>query len=100
MVLSRAHTPLSLSGTEPGNCPLLLDNVFIRREAEPAEVRVGKGGVLDLQHVTVLGCHVVAADGKVTMEDVVIGLAPERNGLWGAARGAKAGDLLKALTPK
>lgn len=100
VVLSHAHTPLSLSGTEPGTCSLLLDNVFIRREAEPAEARIGKGGALDLQHVTLLGCHLVAADGKVAMEDTVIGLGPEKNGLWGAARGAKAGELLKALTPK
>ena len=71
-----------------------------RREVAPAEARVGKGSLLDLQHVTLLGCHLVAADGKVTMEDTVIGLAPEKNGLWGAARGAKAGDLLKELTPK
>ncbi|MEP6670021.1 MAG: hypothetical protein ABJF10_12755 [Chthoniobacter sp.] len=99
IVLSHAHTPLSLSGTDPGTCSLLLDNVFIRREAEPAEARVSKGGALDLQHVTLLGCHLVAADGKVTMDDTVIGLAPEKNGLWGAARGAKAPALLKELTP-
>ncbi|MDR3404719.1 MAG: hypothetical protein P4L99_19605 [Chthoniobacter sp.] len=99
VVLSHAHTPLSLSGTEPGTCTLLLDNVFIRREAEPAEARVSKGGALDLQHVTLLGCHLVAADGKVTMDDTVIGLAPEKSGVWGAARGAKASALLKELTP-
>lgn len=100
VVLSYAHTPVSVSGTEPGTCSLLLDNVFIRREVAPAEVRIGKGGVLDLQHATILACHLVAADGKVTMEDTVLGLAPEKNGLWGAARGAKAGELLKTLTPK
>ena len=33
------------------------------------------------------------------MHDTVIGLAPEKNGVWGATRGAKASDLLKQLTP-
>jgi hypothetical protein len=102
VVLSHAHTVISIAEQTPGKgvCSLALDNVFIRREVAPAEARIGKGSALDLQHVTMLGCHLVAADGKVTMEDTVIGLAPEKNGLWGAARGAKAGELLKALTPK
>jgi hypothetical protein len=47
-----------------------------------------------------LGCHLLAADGEITMLDTVIGLAPEKNGVWGAARGAKASELLKELTPK
>jgi hypothetical protein len=60
---------------------------------------VGKGSSLDLQHVTMLGCHLLAADGEITMHDTVLGLAPDKNGVWPAARGAKASALLKELTP-
>jgi hypothetical protein len=101
VVLSTARTALSLSGdaTSGAKCTLLLDNVFIRRETAPTEARVSKGGVLDLQHVTLLGCHLLAADGEVTLHDTVFGLAPDKNGVWPAARGAKASVLLKELTP-
>jgi len=102
VVLSSAHTVASLSGVEgnpTGTCTLKLDNVFIRRETAPAEARIGKGGVLDAQHVTLLGCHLLAADGEVILHDTIFGLAPDKNGLWPAARGAKAAALLKELTP-
>jgi len=103
VVLSHAHTVMSVSEQFPGQgvCSLALDNVFIRRDAAPAEARIGKGGALDLQHVTMLGFHLLAVDdGKISAQDTVFGLAPEKNGLWGAARGAKAGELLKELTPR
>jgi hypothetical protein len=101
VVLSHAHTVASVSGGEPGagKLSLTLDNVFIRRDAVPAEARVGKDASLDLQHVTMLGFHLLAADGEITAHDTVIGLAPEKNGIWGAARGARAAELLKELTP-
>lgn len=101
VVLSNAHTVISVAEQTPGKgiCSLALDNVFIRRDAPPAEARIGKGASLDLQHVTMLGFHLLAADGEITAHDTVFGLAPEKNGLWGAARGAKAGELLKELTP-
>ena len=59
VVLSHAHTVASIYGAAPGTgkCSLALDNVFIRRDAAPAEARVGKDASLDLQHVTILGCH-------------------------------------------
>jgi hypothetical protein len=103
VVLSSAHTVASLSGDDSGKsdgyCTLLLDNVFIRRESAPAEARIGKGGVLDSQHVTMLGFHLLAADGKISLLDTIIGLAPDKNGIWPASRGAKAAALLKELTP-
>ncbi|HEY3899557.1 MAG TPA: hypothetical protein VGM54_13130 [Chthoniobacter sp.] len=103
VVLSSAHTVASLSGGDTGkgdgSCTLLLDNVFIRRETAPAEARISKGGVLDAQHVTMLGFHLLAADGEITLHDTIIGLAPDKNGVWPASRGAKAAALLKELTP-
>jgi hypothetical protein len=102
VVLSSAHTALSLSGTVGVEqvCSLTLDNVFIRRETAPTEARIGKGGALDAQHVTMLGCHLVVADGAVTLHDAVFGLAADQSGVWPAARGAKAAALLKELTPR
>ncbi|EDY18093.1 hypothetical protein CfE428DRAFT_4229 [Chthoniobacter flavus Ellin428] len=103
VVLSHAHTVASVYTAEPntGKLSLTLDNVFIRRDVAPAEARVGKDATLDLQHVTMLGFHLLAVDdGKIIAQDTVFGLAPEKNGLWGAARGAKAGELLKELTPR
>jgi len=104
VVLSAAHTVISLTGEKTGKddatCTLLLDNVFIRREAAPAEARVGKGGVLDAQHVTMLGCNILAADGEITLHDTIFGLAPDKNGIWPSGRGAKASELLKSLTPR
>jgi hypothetical protein len=103
VVLSSAHTVASISGEEPTKpnavCTVVLDNVFIRREAAPAEVRVGKGGVFDARHLTTLGCNVVAADGDIHLQDAIFGLAPDKNGLWPSGRGAKADALLKELKP-
>jgi hypothetical protein len=104
VVLSSAHTVVSLSNETAGKanatCTLLLDNVFVRRDAPPAEVRIGKGGVLEAQHVTTLGCNILAADGEITLHDTIFGVAPDRNGMFPSGRGAKAAELLKSLTPR